>query len=83
MAGKGKQIRKLMGSLDRVERCLFLAETTVSVLQDDVGAERDSLVTELNRDIQSALAALAMVRGELKTLDGQSASRAPPDLPSS
>ena len=82
MAGKGKQIRKLMGSLDRVERCLFLAETTVSVLQDDVGAERD-LVTELNRDIQSALAALAMVRGELKTLDGQSASRAPPDLPSS
>ena len=81
MAGKGKRIRKLMGGLDRVERCLFLAETTVGVLQDDVGAERDSLVTELNLDIQSALAALAMVRGELKTLNGQPVFAASPDVP--
>jgi len=81
MAGKNQQLRKVMGGLDRVERCLFLAETTASVLLNDIRTERDSLVTELNRDIQSALAALAMVRGELKTLDGQSAITAPPNMP--
>ncbi|MFL5334516.1 MAG: hypothetical protein ACJ8H8_15315, partial [Geminicoccaceae bacterium] len=61
--------------------CLFLAETMVGVLQDDVGAECNSLVTELNLDIQSALAALAMVRGELKTLGGQPVFAASPDVP--
>jgi hypothetical protein len=61
-------VRRLDARLDRIEHCLFLAETVVAILQSDSHIESDSIVTALGSEAASALEALAQARQNLELL---------------
>jgi hypothetical protein len=66
MTGRAKPARHLATRLDRVEHCLLLAETVVSILQSDSHVEHDNIITLLDKEVKYALEALAQVRQDLE-----------------
>jgi hypothetical protein len=68
MVAEHASIERLFSGLTRIEHCLLLAETTAGLLDGNPDAAPESLVAELNREAQGALAALAAARSELEVL---------------
>ncbi len=60
--------KRLLAGLTRIEHCLLLAETTAGLLESDSDGAPGSLVAELNREAQDALAILAVARSDLEAL---------------
>ena len=71
MASGRAPIDSIESSLQLIERCLLLAETTAGLLQNDVRSAHGSLAAQLGKEARAALAALAVARRNLDLVGGR------------